>query len=399
MKILHIVPSYIPAYRYGGPIESVHSLNAGLVKNGAEVTVYTTNIDGSNDLNVPVGTSVMIDGVRVFYFKSSFPRAWFYSRDLRKALAQNGRQFDIFHITSIFLAASTLGAYYAKNFKKPYIISPRGSLMKSPLFSENIFKKLKKRIYNALIEKRNLRGAAAIHFTVPTEEEEYIKGEFPMKKSIILPNIVKLEKIAGNFPSGYFRKKFNISDDKKIVIYLGRLSWIKGFDTLIPAFKAVVKKHPEAILVIAGGDDKGYKKNVQLLITNYQLQDGVIFTGMLTGADKIAAYQDSDVFVLPSYSESFGMSIVEAMAAGLPVVVSKGVGISAYIKQVKAGIVVEKNEVELSGAILKILNNSDLAKKMGEAGRELIKNEFSSEKIAEKFLKEYNEILQGYEKK
>ena len=80
MKILHIVPSYIPAYRYGGPIESVHSLNAGLVKNGAEVTVYTTNIDGSNDLNVPVGTSVMIDGVRVFYFKSSFPRAWFYSR-------------------------------------------------------------------------------------------------------------------------------------------------------------------------------------------------------------------------------------------------------------------------------------------------------------------------------
>ena len=220
-----------------------------------------------------------------------------------------------------------------------------------------------------------------------------------MKKSIILPNIVKLEKIAGNFPSGYFRKKFNISDDKKIVIYLGRLSWIKGFDTLIPAFKAVVKKHPEAILVIAGGDDKGYKKNVQLLITNYQLQDGVIFTGMLTGADKIAAYQDSDVFVLPSYSESFGMSIVEAMATGLPVVVSKGVGISAYIKQVKAGIVVEKNEVELSGAILKILNNSDLAKKMGEAGRELIKNEFSSEKIAEKFLKEYNEILQGYEKK
>lgn len=388
MKILHIVPSYIPAHRYGGPIESVHSLNAGLVKNGAEVTVYTTNIDGSENLNVPIGAPVMVDGVKVFYFKSSFPRAWFYSRDLRKALAQNGRQFDVFHITSTFLAASTLGAYYAKKFKKPYIISPRGNLMLSPLGKKN----LKKSIYNWLIEKRNLRGAAAIHFTVPIEEEEYIKGKFPMKKSIVLPNIVKLEKIAENFPSGYFRKKFNIPDDKKIVIYLGRLSWIKGFDTLVPAFKAVVKKHPEAILVIAGGDD-GFKKTINELIGRYQLDKSVLFTGMLAGGEKIAALQDSNIFVMPSYSESFGMSVVEAMAAGKPVVVTKGVGISSYIVSAKAGIVVEKNEAELSEAIISLLENAGMGKKMGENGKILVEGEFSEDKISKKFLEEYQSII------
>ncbi|MDP3015298.1 MAG: glycosyltransferase [bacterium] len=388
MKILHIVPSYIPAHRYGGPIESVHSLNVGLAKAGAEVTVYTTNIDGPNDLNAPTGVPVMVDGVKVFYFKSSFPRAWFYSRDLHKALAKNSGQFDLIHITSVFLSASTLGAYYAKKFKKPYIISPRGNLMLSPLGKKNF----KKSIYNWLIEKRNLRGAAAIHFTVPTEEEEYIKGKFPMKKSIVLPNIVKLEKIAENFPSGYFRKKFNISDDKKIVIYLGRLSWIKGFDTLVPAFKTVVKKHPEAILVIAGGDD-GFKKTINELIGRYQLDKSVLFAGMLAGGEKIAALQDSNIFVMPSYSESFGMSVVEAMSVGKPVVVTKGVGISSYIVSAKAGIVVEKNEAELSEAIISLLENAGMGKKMGENGKILVEGEFSEDKISKKFLEEYQSII------
>ena len=117
----------------------------------------------------------------------------------------------------------------------------------------------------------------------------------------------------------------------------------------------------------------------------------------MTGYDKTAAYQESDVFVLPSYSENFGMAVVEAMAVGLPVVITKGVGIAKEVEKAGAGLVVEKDIHQVAEAILKILNNPNLAKKMGEAGKRLVESEFSSEKVADKFLKEYNEIIKNYE--
>ena len=387
MKVLHIVPTYLPAYRYGGPIKSIHELNKWLVKKGAEVTVYTTNIDGSGNLDVPLNKEVDIDGVKVFYFPVSF-RPWQYSCSLRRALTQNIKNFDFIHITSVFLAASTLGVYYAKKFKKPYIISPRGSLMKEPLAKKS---SLKKRIYLSLIEKNNLKDAV-IHFTTEDEKIEYLNNGLPLKKSIIIPNGIDIEEFNKNVPPGYFREKFGIPKDKKIVLFLSRLSWKKGLDTLIPAFSEVIKKEPKTVLVLVGGDDEGYKKNVQLLITNYQLQDKAIFTGMLGGDDKIAAYKDSQVFVLPSYAENFANVVIEAMYFGLPVVITRNVGISPSVERIGAGIVIDKDEEQLTGAILKILNNPDLAAKMGEAGRKLVETEFSWPEIAENFIEEYKLI-------
>ncbi len=388
MKILHIVPTYLPAYRYGGPIESVHALNAELVRQGADVTVYTTNIDGPGDLDVPLGKPVMIDGVRVFYFKSSFPRAWFYSRDMRKALRAHMSGFDIVHITSVFLAASTLGAYYARKFRKPYVISPRGNLMRSPLGSH----RLKKYFYNVLIEKRNLRCAAAIHFTVPAEKEDYERAGFPLRRAIVLPNGIDPRKYDFDYIPGSFREKHGIGKEKKLVVFLGRLNWMKGFDTLISAFAMVAEKDPDAMLAIVGGDEGGYEKNIKDQISKFKIDDRVIFTGMLRGADKSAALHDSDLFVLPSYSENFGMAVVEAMYAGLPVVVTEGVGISKDIQEAGAGMVVKKDAYELAGAMLAILHERHQGEEMGRRGKELVRHKFYEDKIAERFLGEYNKL-------
>ena len=92
------------------------------------------------------------------------------------------------------------------------------------------------------------------------------------------------------------------------------------------------------------------------------------------------------------------MVVVEAMDAGKPVVITKGVGIAGEVEKAGAGLVVEKDAKQVAEAILKILNNSDLAKKIGENGRKLVKTEFSSEKVAERWIKEYNKILSDYEK-
>ncbi|MCL5004510.1 MAG: glycosyltransferase [Patescibacteria group bacterium] len=392
MKILHIVPTYFPAHRQGGPIKSVHEINRGLVKSGVEVVVYTTNMDSSGILNVPLNQEINVNGVKVWYFPITF-RPWEYSYNLHRSLAKNAKSFDLIHITSVFLSASTLSAYYAKKFRKPYIISPRGNFMQEPLK----FSSLKKRIYINLIEKRNLAGASAIHFTIEKEKNDYLKLGLPLKKAIIIPNSVDFDNVVSAVSANNFTEKFKIPKDRRIVLFMGRLHKIKGLDTLIPAFAEVVKKEPKAVLVLAGPDENNYRKNLKSQISNLKIDDKVIFTGMLVGDDKIAAYRESDVFVLPSYSENFGMVVAEAMAAGKPVVITKGVGIAKKVEEAGAGLVVEKDAKQVAEAILKILNNSDLAKKIGENGRKLVKTEFSSGKVAEKFMEEYNKILQNYE--
>ncbi len=391
MKILHIVPSYLPAYRYGGPILSVHSLNKWLVKKGADITVFTTNIDRQGITNVPLYQETLIDGVKVWYFPISF-RKWEYSSKLHNTLAEKAKDFDLIHITSVFLFASTLGAYYAKKYNKPYIISPRGSLMKEPLKMKN---SLLKKTYLNLIEERNLFGASAIHFTAEKEKEEYLEADLDFKSFFIVPNALDSSDLDKYEKTG-FRKKFGISKDKKIILSLGRISWKKGFNTLIPAFVEVAKKEPNAFLVIAGEDDQNYKKEVKKLIKEFKVNNKVLFTGMLLGEDKAGAFKESDVFTLPTYSENFGMSVIEAMHCGLPVVVSEGLGIGRGIAENKAGIVVKKENKEFSAAILKVLKNKQFSRKIGENARKFVKNRFSPNVLAEEFIRQYEKTIGLY---
>jgi len=401
MKVLHVVSSYWPAYEFGGPIQSVHLLNKYLVKEGLDIVVYTTNSGLKSRRKVgtptPAGASgkiplkkeVVLDGIKVFYSPYYGYVHFTFSPALFFALAKNVKNFDLIHITGVWNFPVLAAAFWARFYKKPYIISPRGSLMKEPL---EIKSPLKKKIHLFLFGKRDLKNVAAIHFTTEAEKKEYISTGLPIKKSFIIPNGLDFEEFKENVPSGTFRKKWNIDSKKKIVLFLGRLNWKKGLDTLIPAFKLVIKKEPNALLVLGGIADKGYKEVVEKMISDENISDKVLFTGFFPGKD-IAALKDSDVFVLPSYSENFGMAVIQAMYLGLAVVITKNVGIALDVNRAGAGIVVNKNEKEVSEAILKILNNSVLAKQMGERGKRLVETEFSPTSVAEKFLKLYNELL------
>ncbi|KKU91471.1 MAG: Glycosyl transferase group 1 [Candidatus Jorgensenbacteria bacterium GW2011_GWA1_48_11] len=391
MKILHVVPTYLPAYRYGGPILSVHYLNKWLVKKGVEVTVFTTNINGPEDLDVPLNKPVIVDGVTIFYFKSSFPRKWFYSRDLRSALAERIGDFDLIHITSVFLSVSALGAYYAKKFHKPYVISPRGSLMKEPLARKSRFLKL---VYLKLIERNNLAGAAAIHFTAEVERKEYFESGLPPGNSFIIPNAFEPEESREIPTEEEFRKKYQIPPRKKIVLFMSRLNWKKGLDTLIPAFRRVRDRIPDTVLVLAGSDDDDYSKEISKWMSRNDLKEkrDVFFTGMLLGDDKNAALEYADVFVLPSFSENFGMAAMEGLMHTV-VVVTKGVAISYLIDRYKAGKVVSKNKEELSRAVSDVLENPAQRKEYVRAGRQLVQNEFSPAAVAMRFFDEYQKLV------
>jgi len=416
MKILHVVSSYIPAYEFGGPIQSVHLLNKYLVKYGAGVSVYTTNsglrnnplmsdIHGMSDIKI-------IDGVKVFYFPYYGYVHFTFSPSLFFALKKSIRNFALVHITGVWNFPIMAAAFWARFYKIPYIISPRGSLMAEPLERKS---SLIKKTYLNLIAKRDLKNAAAIHFTAESEKNEYLKAGLPLKKYFIIPNGLDLEQfkeiqsIAVGQRYVGFREKFGIAKGKKIVLFLGRLNWKKGLDTLIPAFAKLIKKEPQAVLVLAGPDG-GYQGKILELIAEVNLRTSdvrnhlrtsdvqniknanVFFTGMIVGDNKISALRESDVFVLPSYSENFGLAVAEAMYFNLPVVITKYVGISPYVLKSGAGLVVEKDEKQVSEAILKILNNPEQAKQMGERGRELVETEFSPDNVAQKMLAEYHKI-------
>lgn len=394
MKILHIVSSYWPAFKMGGPIYSVHLLNKSLVQKGADVSVFTTNAGLENEKNRKLGVHEIIDGVNVFrfpyygYINYSFSPALFWK------LKREIKNFDVIHIAEIWNFPVFATVFWARFYKKPYIVSPRGSLMVEPLRMKS---PLKKKMFLFLAVKRFLKNAVAVHFTAEVEKEEYLKAGLYLKNSIIIPNgidINGLDKNGEEAESINFKKDIGVAPNKKIVLFLSRIDWKKGLDTLIPAFAGVVKKMPDSVLVLAGADSD-YKKTVENFINASGAGDKIIFAGLLDGAQRAAAFKSADVFVLPSYAENFGMAVAEAMCFGLPVIITKYIGIAPEIKKNNAGVIIEKDEKELTGSILDILKNPSVAKKMGENGRKLAEKEFSVLAIADKFFKLYNDINEG----
>ncbi len=391
MKILHINSSYWPAFKMGGPIRSGHLLNKYIAKKGVDVSVFTTSAGLENEKNRKLGAQEIIDGVKIFRFPYYGYINYSLSPALFWKLKKEIKNFDLIHISEIWNFSALALFFWARVYKKSYIVSPRGSLMLEPLKKRS---RLKKKVFLFLFIRRFLKKAAAIHFTVEMEKEEYLKAGLPLNKFVIIPNGVDFGefdnygKEAANID---FKKDIGVAPNKKIVLSLGRIDWKKGFDTLIPAFAEVIKKKSDLVLVLAGPDSE-YKKKVENFIDAAGIKDKVVFTGILGGAKRVAAFKSANVFVLPSYSENFGMVVAEAMYFNLPVIITKYVGIAPEVVKNGAGIVIEKNEKELAEAILKILDNSDMAMGMGQRGKELVEREFSPAIVANKILKLYNDI-------
>ena len=307
---------------------------------------------------------------------------------LAKALRNNVRKFDLVHIHTIFYWPTIPASMFCRKYKVPYIISPRGTLHPSCL-SKGCFKK---KIYSSLIEKKNLKGAALLHFT--SEEEKNYPFVFGIRTpSVVAPNGIKRVEFSRLPPKGFFRKKYPELNGKQIVLFMGRIHKVKGLDILIKAFAMARKQNKKMHLVIAGPDDEGYGEKVKKWIETWGIENKVTFTGILLCKEKLAAFSDADVLCLPSYHENFGMVVVEAMAYGLPVVISDQVGIHKDVAHAGAGIVVETDPEQLAGAIVNLLNAPHTCKRMGENGQQLVKEKFALDKVAEQMVDVYQGIL------
>ena len=185
MRILHVTPTYLPAYRYGGPIYSVHGLCKSLVKRGHAVDVFTTNVDGPYNSKVPIGIPVPVDGVKVYYFESKFLRRLYLSPRMAIALNKQIREYAVIHLHSIYLWPTWAAAQCAIRFNIPFVVSPRGMLIKNLIKNKS---RLLKTAWIRLFERRNLEKAAGIHVTSPLEADEVRRFGFRLSNITIIPN-------------------------------------------------------------------------------------------------------------------------------------------------------------------------------------------------------------------
>ena len=388
MKILHVIANVAP--RYGGPSKACLEMARAQAQLGNEVHIFTTNQDGPGTLPVPTDKVVQWDGVLIRYFPIQFPRFWGTSLSLGSALKDKIREFDIVHIHSLYMFHVLCSAHYCNKFDVPYILRPHGSL------DPYIYKRhrLRKRIVEILFQDKVTRGSSAIHYI--TEEEMSLAKQYAFNVlGFVVPIGLDIDEYTNWSSSGRLFARFPELVGKKIVLFLGRINFKKGLDILVRAFSLIAKKRDDIHLLIAGPDNEGYGKQVASWLKNEGVFSKSTFAGMLQGEEKLEAFQRSSVFVLPSYSENFGISVLEAMACGLPVVVSDQVNLWPSVVEAKAGMVAPCDADVFSGKILEILDDEGLAKRMGANGVRLVREKYSWEESARRLIEEYSAILKS----
>lgn len=365
MRILHVVPTYLPALRYGGPIVAVHGLCKALAARGHQVDVFTTNVDGDGTLDVPVATPVELDGVRVRYFPSSFPRLY-WSPAMRRALHAEVGTYDVVHIHAVYLWTGIAAARAARKAGVPYVISPRGMLVPELIRRKS---RMVKSLWLQLLERRGFVHAAAIHFTSALEGEEAKRVGLPLPSPFVVPNGIDIE------------PRPEVPRDPATLFFLGRVNWKKGLDRVISALPSL----PGVRFKIAGNDDEGLSPRLRELAQQHGVVDRVEFLGPVYGAAKNELLARATLFVLLSTSENFGNAVLEALAMETPVALSREVGLAEEVVRAGAGAIGLEDAAAL-------LQDSERRAEMGRKGRALVESRFTWPRVAEEMERAYESL-------
>jgi len=381
LRVLHVVPTYLPATRYGGPIVSVHGLCKALAARGHDVHVYTTNVDGGGVSDVELERPVDVDGVKAWYFPTGLGRRLYRSPTMGVALERSTATFDVIHLHSVFLWPTTAAARLARKRRVPYVLCPRGMLVEDLIRRKS---RWLKSTWIAAFERANIAGAASLHFTAEIEAEEFRRLGFNAMRVDIVANGVEAP---GKSALGAATQASTGARPR--VLSLGRVNWKKGLDRLICAMAYV----PSAELVIAGNDEEGYQPKLERLAANVGVADRTVFVGPVYGDRKWEFIRSCDVFAMASRSENFGIAALEAMACGRAVVATPEVGLARTIEESGAGLVAEGDPQSFGRALASVLADANLREAMGRLGARVAAAEFSWGGVAERVESIYRECV------
>ena len=370
MRILQVVPTYYPAVRYGGPVRSVHGLAKALVRRGHDVHVYTTSVDGDQDLDVQLGCPIRLDGVQIEYFGVPALRRLFWAPMLGRRLRESVREFDIVHLHSVYLWPTWAAARAARSVSVPYFISPRGMLVEELIRRKSRWAKT---AWIELIERRSLEAAAGVHVTSEIEATEIERLGLKARAVHCIGNGVEWPEHYAALSAGPFAEV-----PRPYALFLSRINWKKGLDRLIRAWSGVRELH----LLVIGNDEEDYLPRLRALVDEQGVANRVHFLGPATDEAKWSLYEGASVFVLPSYSENFGNVVAEAMAMACPVVITPEVGLAKLVREVGCGIVCPGEPPAIADAINTIAGDTSMRGAMGARGQMTIRQRLSWDAVA-----------------
>jgi glycosyltransferase involved in cell wall biosynthesis len=388
LKILHVIPSV--AQRYGGPSQAIFTMCRALQDQGTKVLIATTNADGNGELPVTLGEKIVYQDVATIFFARQWNEALKYSRPLSLWLERNINNFDLAHIHAVFSHACVAAARACRKNGVPYLVRPLGTLDPWSLKQKSV----RKRLFWHLGVKQALAGAAAIHYT-SDEEKRLAEAGLGLSSGVVVPNALDLS--FTNHQTGRRTGAFDASQSEignsPYVLALSRIHPKKGFELLIESFAALKKSglFGSWRLVFAGDGDAEYVNQLKALARRRGLNGDALFVGWLEGDSKYAALKDASLLAMPSYQENFGISLIEAMACGVPVLVSPHVNLAPEIEKAGAGWVAALGENELTGALAEALGSEQERRRRGNNGRELA-GSYGAAEVATKLIDLYRDL-------
>ncbi|MBF0289395.1 MAG: glycosyltransferase [SAR324 cluster bacterium] len=382
LKILHYIPVYAPAWQFGGPVKSVSQLCEGLVSQGHEVEVFTSNAGLASFSDLPLNKAVDKNGVQVSYFsrKSGLGIA---CPGMENAVRQRAKEFDIIHVTGVWQRTSVAACQAAKTNNIPYVVSPRGAL--GPYSWQQ--KAIKKKIYYWLKEQFNVKNAEGVHYTTEQEKDECRLLKLP-GKPFVIPN---------GFDFGAWRpdpekvsqwKELNaFNPDAFLILNVGRLHHKKGLD-LLPAALAPLRGLNWR-LVLVGNSEDDTKIRLKEKFESFGLLEHLRFLEFEKPENLPAIYAAANLFVLPSRHENFGNVVVEALACHCPVMISQEVGLNQEVKKAEVGWVLPRVAEEWSNQINELMQNKNKLTEVSSRTRKWAEQVFSYQKTAFQMANQY----------
>ena len=357
-RVLHVIPAV--AARYGGPslvaVATVRELNA----RGMEALIATTDADGQGRLPVELARRTTHEHAPAIFFRRDFSEAFKWSRGLAGWLSAHVAEFDVVDVHALFSHSSLAASRAAARAGVPYVVRPHGALNPWGL----AHKHWQKRALLVAGVRRMLTGAGAVVYT-SHRERDLAERALPWLSNgaVVPPGVEMPERQAG---------ADRRSDGAPYVLVLSRLAPSKRIDLIIRAFHQLAVRAPDVSwqLIVAGDGDPDMVHSLRQLAAGGDAASRIVFRGWVSGADKQSLLAGASLLAAPSHQESFGLSLVEAMSAGVPVLTSPDIDLAAAIEEARAGWVVEAEPDAIARALAEIASAPENLRDRGAAARQ-----------------------------